>query len=103
MILGGENGTIGGSPVNLQEVKRKMAGPSMIQVNLEEDVVVCNKCQCEFFISGVRLAKMRPDFKTDQVGLITERPHMFCFSCGTMLPPDTADVIVKKDLKKGES
>lgn len=66
----------------------------------DDDIVVCNKCQSEFFVSPIRLAKKKVDLKNEAVGLIHEQPHAFCFNCREMLPQDITVIKTKKDIKE---
>lgn len=64
----------------------------------ENEIVICHKCQSEFFISGARFAKKKVDLKNYAVGLIHETPHIVCLSCKTVLPREVGAIQTKGDL-----
>ena len=68
----------------------------------DDDVVICSKCEGEFFTSAIRLAKTKIDLKNEALGLIHESPVVFCAFCKERLPADLTAIKTKKDLIKAE-
>ncbi len=87
--------------ISMPQDVNKLTNDYIKSIKVEDsDIVICTSCQCEFFVSGVRLAKKKIDLKNEAVGLLHERPYLFCSNCGTRLHDDIKEIKTKKDLPK---
>jgi hypothetical protein len=66
----------------------------------EDKIIVCHNCQCELFITPVRLAKSKINLTQEAVGLVHETPRALCMKCYTEIPHASKDIKTKKDFEE---
>jgi len=85
----------------LEKDVRKMLQQTQNSYQLKpEDIIICNSCGGELFVSPIRLAKTKIDLQGEVIGMVKEQPRAFCFECKTELSNDAKEIKAKKDLKE---